>query len=87
MKGDLEIISKIIGELLEQDKGIITYIYTNKNELIYSILTGWDETKAYYLFGVGSAVNKDLGKELLDYGQSLSILQIIKILKFLILKE
>ena len=58
MKDDLEIISKITEELLEQDKGIIAYIYSNKNELIYSILTGWDETKAYYLFGVGSAVNK-----------------------------
>ena len=58
MKGDLEIISKIIGELIEQDKGIITYIYTNKSELIYSMFTGWDETKAYYLYGVSSAVNK-----------------------------
>ena len=58
MKGDLEIISKIIEVLLAQDKGIITYIYNNKNELIYSMFTGWDETKAYYLYGVGAVVNK-----------------------------
>ncbi len=58
MKGDLEIISKIIEQLLEQDKGIITYIYSNTSELIYSMFTGWDETKAYYLYGVGAVVNK-----------------------------
>ena len=31
---------------------IVTYVYNNSNDLVYSMITGWDNCKAYYLFGV-----------------------------------
>lgn len=51
---EIATVSKIIKEVLVQKKGIISYIYDNSENLIYSMVTGWDNTKAYYLYGVGS---------------------------------
>jgi hypothetical protein len=47
-------ISNIIKDILNNNQGIISNIYDNCNNLIYSIVTGWDAHKAYYLYGVGS---------------------------------
>ncbi|MDB9812355.1 hypothetical protein OAB74_01245 [Candidatus Pelagibacter sp.] len=47
-------VSKIVKEILIQKKGIVSYVYDNSENLVYSIVTGWDNTKAYYLYGVGS---------------------------------
>ena len=51
---EIATISNIVKEVLAQKKGVISYIYDNSENLIYSMVTGWDNTKAYYLYGVGS---------------------------------
>lgn len=54
---DFEIVAKITNEILAQKKGVVSYLFDNKNQLIYSLVIGWDNTKAYYLYGVGSDKN------------------------------
>jgi hypothetical protein len=51
-------ISEIVKTIIREKKGIVSNIYDNSNNLIYSNVVGWDSKKAYYLYGVGSDANK-----------------------------
>lgn len=53
-KNDFDIITNICTALIKNEVGIVSYVFNNKSELIYSMFTAWDNTKAYYLYGVGS---------------------------------
>lgn len=57
-KKKFEILSKIVKNIIKEKRGIISNVYDNSNNLIYSNVIGWDYHKAYYLYGVGSETNK-----------------------------
>lgn len=58
-QNEFRVISDICSALLNENRGIVTYVYNNSNDLVYSMITGWDNCKAYYLFGVGSDKKKE----------------------------
>lgn len=55
---EFEAITNISRNLIKKNKALITYVYDKKGNLIYSLFVGWDNTKAYYLYGVGSVKHK-----------------------------
>ncbi len=54
----INIVSKIIESVLKKNKGIIVNTEDKDKNLLYSVFCGWDNNKAYYIFGVGSEENK-----------------------------
>jgi hypothetical protein len=55
---EFETVAKITNQILAQKKGIVSYVFDDTNQLIYSLVVGWDNKKAYYLYGVSSDKNK-----------------------------
>ena len=81
-KNDYKIISNISTELLKKNEGVVSYVYNNKSELIYSILTAWDNTKAYYLYGVASDKNKESWQGTIGIWSILKYIAINKNIKY-----
>lgn len=44
---------KVINVLLKEERGAVYHVLNSDGETIYSVVYGWDDKRAYYLFGAG----------------------------------